>query len=118
MYKRQELAHEVANKLYVDRTARKILQGYVPSLGSTSSAFQNDKFGFIVTASSHSGDFYLPTNAFNGKYSRGGGASGEWITNGETRDFWIQIKCPDLVRLWKIGLRGEIQIQKECTIGD
>jgi len=101
-----QLAHEVANKLYVDRTARKILQGYVPALRSTSNSPTNDKFGFVVTASSHSNNFYLPSNAFNGVYSIGRGARGEWVTNGETRDFWIQIKCPDLVRVWKIGLRG------------
>ena len=101
-----QLAHEAANKLYVDRTARKILQGYVPNIRSTSNASPNDKFGFIVTASSHSSDFYRPENAFNGVYSTGSGARGEWATRGETRDFWIQIKCPDLVRLWKIGLRG------------
>jgi len=101
-----QLAHEVANKLYVDRTARKILQGYVPALRTTSASFTNDKFGFVVSASSHSSDFYRPENAFNGLYSTGSGARGEWATRGETRDFWIQIKCPDLVRLWKIVLRG------------
>ena len=90
----------------MDRTARKILQGYVPNLRSTSNASPNDKFGFIVTASSHSSDFYRPENAFNGVYSTGSGARGEWATRGETRDFWIQVKCPDLVRLWQIALRG------------
>jgi len=84
-----ELAHEVANKLYVDKTARKILQGYVPNIRSTSNASPNDQFGFIVTASSHSSDFYRPENAFNGVYSTGSGARGEWATRGETRDFWI-----------------------------
>jgi len=102
-----ELAHEVANKRYVDSTARTVLQGYVPSLRTTSNSFQNDKFGFVVTASPHRPlDLYLPTNVFNRMYSRRMGPAGEWITDGETRDFWIQIKCPDLVRLWKIGLRG------------
>ena len=101
-----ELAHEVANKRYVDSTARKILQGYVPSLRSTSNSLTNDKFGFVVTASSHSSNFYIPSNAFNGVYSRRG-AGGEWATNSESANFWIQIKCPDLLRLWKIGLRGK-----------
>ena len=27
-------------------------------------------------------------------------------SNPETRNFWIQVKCPDLVRIWKIALRG------------
>ena len=30
----------------------------------------------------------------------------EWVSNNETRNFWIQVKCPDLVRVWKIALRG------------
>jgi len=81
-----QLLHEVANKLYVDRTPRRILQGYVPSLRTTSTLFSNDKFGFVITASSHR-DLFLPTNAFNG--ARRSGAAGECITRGETRDFWI-----------------------------
>jgi len=101
-----ELAHEAANKLYVDRTARKILQGYLPNLRSASATVPNDKFGFVVTASSHVNNFFLPIYAFNGVYFRGGGISGEWASNGESRNFWIRIKCPDLVRLWKIALRG------------
>ena len=28
------------------------------------------------------------------------------MSNNETRNFWIQVKCPDLVRIWKIALRG------------
>jgi len=67
-----QLAQEAANKLYVDRTVRKILQGYVPALRSTSNSLTNDKFGFVVTASPHSSNFYLPSNAFNGVYSRRG----------------------------------------------
>ena len=42
-----QLPHEVANKLYVDRTPRKILQGYVPNLRTTSTTYSNDKFGFV-----------------------------------------------------------------------
>ena len=102
-----QLPHEVANKFYVDQTPRKILQGYIPILRSISNAFSNDKFGFVATASSHSSNLFLPSNAFNGVYSRGSGAAGEWSTRGESENFWIQIKCPDLVRVWKIALRGE-----------
>jgi len=74
------------------------MQGYVPPLMATGRQFgrllQNDKFGFAVY-------LYHPINVFNGLYARGG--RGEWATKGETRDFWIQIKCPDLVRLWMIN---------------
>jgi len=53
-----ELAHEAANKLYVDRTAPKILQGYVPNMRSASATVPNDKFGFVVTASSYVNNFF------------------------------------------------------------
>jgi len=43
--------------------------------------------------------YFVMQYSFNGVYARGGGLAGEWITRGETRDFWIQIRCPDLVRL-------------------
>ena len=100
------LPHEAVNKLYVDGTPRKILHGYVPNLRSSSANAPNDKFGFIVTASSNHSTHFLPINAFNGLYKDRTGAGGEWITRNETRDFWIQIQCPDLVRLWRIALRG------------
>jgi len=50
--------------------------------------------------------YFVMQYSFNGVYARGGGLAGEWITRGETSDFWIQIRCPDLVRLWKIAFRG------------
>ena len=97
------LPHEAANKLYVEWTPRKILQRYVPNLRSFSSA-KNDKFGFVVTASSYLINNYHPVYAFNGLYKQG--AAGNWMTKGETRDFWIQVECPGLARLWRISLRG------------
>ena len=98
------LPHEAATKLYVDATPRKILQGYIPNLKSTGNV-KNDKFGFVVTASSHLNSGFHPVYAFNGLYKpRGNGC--RWATNGETSHFWIQIECPDLVRPWRIALRG------------
>jgi len=97
------LPHEVANKVYVDSNQRKILQGYVPNLRQRGGS--NDKFGFNVTASSCRSNYFLPIHAFNGLYSEGEGVHGEWVTS-ETSNFWLQIKCPDLVRLWRIALRG------------
>jgi len=98
------LPHEAVNKLFVDRTSRKIFHGYVPNLRSYGSV-KNDKFGFIVTASSYYSDSFHPVHAFNGLYRSG--AEGEWKTSGETLNFWIQIQCPDLDRLWRIALRGK-----------
>ena len=100
------LPHEAANKLYVDTTPRKILQGYVPNLRSGGGSQKNDKFGFIVTASSYLNNGCHPIYAFNGLHKPRGNY-GSWVTKGVINDFWIQIKCPDLVRLWRIALRGK-----------
>ena len=98
------LPHEAANKLYVDSNSRKILQGYVPPLRSMGGR-NNIKLGFIATASSQLNNYYRASNAFNCFYT-GRGTGGEWVSNNETRNFWIQVKCPELVRIWKIALRG------------
>jgi len=64
----------------------------------------NVKLGFIATASSQRNNNYKASNAFNCFYTVRG-ASGEWVSNNETRNFWIRVKCPDLVRIWKVTLR-------------
>ena len=28
------------------------------------------------------------------------------MSNNGTRNLWIQVKCPDVVRIWKVALRG------------
>ena len=99
------LPHEAVNKLYVDDTPRKIYHGYVPNLRSFGSAKKNDKFGFIVTASSYINDSFHPVHAFDGLCRSG--AEGEWKTSGEIQNFWIQIQCPGLVRLCRIALRSK-----------
>jgi len=86
------LPHEAANKLYVDSNSRKILQGYVPPLRSMGGR-NNIKLGFIATASSQLNNNYC---YYTGRRATGG----EWVSNNETRNFWIQVECPDLVRIW------------------
>ena len=51
------LPHEAVNKFYVDGTPRKIFHGYVPNL-RPHGPMKNDKFGFIVTASSYFNDSF------------------------------------------------------------
>ena len=75
---------EAVNKLYVDGTPRKIFHGYVPNLRSHGPV-KNDKFGFIVTASSYFNDTFHAVHAFNGLY-RSGVECG-WKTSGETLNF-------------------------------
>jgi len=97
------LPHEAVNKLYVDGMPRKIFHRYVPNLRSYGSV-KNDKFGFVVTASCYAGGSFHPVHAFNGLYRPG--AEGEWKTNDAALNFWIQTRCPDLNRLWRVALRG------------
>ena len=66
----------------------------------------NITLGFIATASSQLNNNYKASNAFNCFYTGRRGTGEEWVSNNETRDFWIQVKCPKLVRIWKIALRG------------
>jgi len=97
--------HDVATKSYCDNRARKIFNGYIPALTSFAGRM-NEKMGFKATASSMRGNNFIGDNPFNGFYSEGHGAGGEWTTLNETRDFWIQIEVPDLVRIWRVDLRG------------
>jgi len=98
---------DVATKAYVDSNsgARKILSGYIPPLLSDDSGL-NFKTGFIVSASSSYGENYKPYFAFNSTYVRGDGERGEWATNGVYKNFSLTIECPDVVRVWKLALRG------------
>ena len=97
--------HEVETNSYVDDCPRKILSGYVPSLRSLGNV-TNLKTGFVVTASNQAGRGFVPMNAFNGFYARGTGSGSEWATDGETSNFYLQVQCPELVRVWRVALRG------------
>jgi len=59
-----------------------------------------------VSASSSYGGNYKPYFAFNSTYLRGDGQGGEWATNGVYKNFSLTIECPDVVRVWKVALRG------------
>jgi hypothetical protein len=87
-------ASDAATKLYVDNS-RKSYVGYIPSLASNVS-----KMGFIVSASSELNRLYGASNAFKSD------AIGEWCTSGINNNFWIMIRCPDLVRVWRFRLKG------------
>jgi len=71
----------------------------------------NIKLGFIETASYKLNNNYKASNAFNCFYTGRRGTGGEWVSNNETRNFWIQVKCPDLIRIWKIAWGRETNTQ-------
>jgi len=77
----------------------------------------NVKTGFIVFASSAYGDNCLPSYALNSYYASGNGHEGEWVTNNVWNDFLIQVECPDLVRVWKVALRGRDNNRERIITG-
>lgn len=83
---------DAATKLYVDSRCVKNSVGFVPNLTRNV-----NKNGFVVSASSEVAQF----EAFNVFNSTGT----EWLS-AENTSFWIEIKCPEPVRIHKIALRG------------
>ena len=78
---------------HLESFALKNYVGYVPPLTANSG-----KQGFLVSASSELRAQYSASKAFNTK--------GEWATNGMNKEFWIQIRLPENLRIWRIALRG------------
>jgi hypothetical protein len=86
---------DAATKHYVDTRYIKSNVGYVPNLTSNV-----NKNAFIVSASSEYLEAYA-YNVFNDDNDR------DWITADDVNtNFWIQIKCPERVRVYKIKVRG------------
>jgi hypothetical protein len=83
---------DAATKLYVDSRCVKNSVGYVPNLTSNA-----NKTGFTVSASSE----LTKSEAF----SVFNAAGTDWLS-AENTSFWIEIKCPEQVRIHKIALRG------------
>jgi hypothetical protein len=83
---------DATTKLYVDTKCVKSNVGYVPNLITN----DRNKVGFIVKASSEVG-VNLAYNVFS--------IIGAWLSEVKT-NFWIQLECPEPVRIHKMALRG------------
>ena len=83
---------DAATKLYVDTKCIKNSVGHVPNLITN----DRNKTGFTVKASSEFG-LNLAYNVFS--------IIGEWLSEVNS-NFWIQVECPEPVRIHKIALRG------------
>ena len=68
--------------------------GYIPPL-----TVNDGKQGFLVSATSELNSEYIAANSCS--------LAGEWATNGVNRNFYIELKCPEQVRIWKVALRGK-----------
>jgi len=85
-------SQDATTKRYVDTRCVKNSAGYIPSLIS------NEGNGFIVSASIEITEFTVACNVFNS-------TRGEWLS-GDLENFWIQIRCPERVRVHKFAIKG------------
>jgi len=95
------LAQDASTKNYVDTRVIKNQVGFVPVLQSNS----NNRNGFIASASSEFNTSYQAFNVFASQLNPTG-AGNEWVTQGQTSNFWIKIQCPFAFRIWKFQVRG------------
>jgi hypothetical protein len=83
-----------------DLSLKKCQTGHVPIL-NTNVGYR----GFIPLASSEFSASYRACNVFKQEYGLSG-VDTIWASQGQIANFWIQIKCPVPVRIWKTGLTG------------
>ena len=92
-------AQDAATKQYVDDNKTKITSlcydGHIPPLGRNVS-----KTGFIAEASSYFSENFQPYMAFAPNLE-----DNAWVPN-EQGEQYLQIRCPNPVKIWKIRIRG------------
>ena len=92
-------AQDAATKSYVDTRYIMNSVSFVPNLFSNN----RNKSGFVVSASSEKSTndkSFSAYNVFNNTRIN------EWCTDGESSNFWIQLQCPQSIRIHKFALRG------------
>lgn len=97
---------DATNKEYVDN--KRNLVGYIPILESNNSCT-----GFITIASSSQSDNHQPHGAFN--HMNREGDNGSWATSAGNTTGWLQIKCPQPVRIWKVALKARKSSTRAIT---
>jgi hypothetical protein len=93
---------DATTKRYVDARCVKNSVGYIPNLNSN----MLNKNGFIVSASSEISEATEGYNVFN--------STGQDWLSADKENFWIQIMCPEIVRIHKVALKGV----QGCTINN
>lgn len=83
---------DATTKIYIDTKCVKNNVGYIPNLITN----DRSKVGFLVTASSEF-ELNVAWTIFS--------IIGEWLSAVNT-NFWIQVQCPERVRIHKFALRG------------
>jgi hypothetical protein len=87
---------DVATKKFVTRRTLKNNVGLVPILTSN----LNNKSGYKVTASSEYDTNHSACNVFNSL------TDNDWCTAGVDSEFWIQLQCPEVIKIHKFTIRG------------
>jgi hypothetical protein len=98
-----EEAQDAVTKYYVDNKHNH--SGYIPILESNASCL-----GFGVSAISNTPKFQ-PFGAFNNLNVDGN--NGSWVTPNTTG--WIQVKCPERIKIWRVGLKARKNAGKDIT---
>jgi hypothetical protein len=99
-------AQDAATKNYVDNAAsapKKNLVGYVPQLEHNSS-----RTGFVVSVSSAVVSRYPGYSSFNVNKD-------SWVTTANNTTGFLQVKCPDQVRIWRLALKARPIVGRNIT---
>jgi hypothetical protein len=99
-----EEAQDAVTKYYVDN--KQSYSGYIPVLESNVSCL-----GFGVSASASNNTKFQPFGAFNNLNADGN--NGSWVTPNTTG--WIQVKCPERIKIWRVGLKARKSAGKDIT---
>jgi hypothetical protein len=94
---------DAVTKQYVDTKFVKNNVGYVPNLESNISLT-----GFIASCSDQMGPGFQAYEAFNNLKS-----DNSWATMNTAG--WLQIQCPDQVRIWRVALKARSFVGKNLT---
>ena len=94
---------DAATKQYVDTKFVKNNVGYIPNLDSN-----NSLTGFIASCSDQMGPGFQAYEAFNNLKS-----DNSWAIMNTAG--WLQIQCPDQVRIWKVALKARSVVGKNLT---
>ena len=94
---------DAATKQYVDTKFVKNNVGYIPNLESN-----NSLTGFIASCSDQMGPGFQAYEAFNNLR-----ADNSWAMMNTTG--WLQIQCPDRVRIWRVALKARSFVGKNIT---
>ena len=99
-------AQDAATKNYADNLTKKCHSGYIPILESNAS-----RLGFNASSSTTASIRYQPFGAFNNLNSDG--QNGSWLSS--TTTGWLQIKCPEQVKIWRIALKARSIRDRDIT---